>query len=102
MPLDNLKTGLSRPYFCNQSLLKKGLPHGQPQANASYSLKLLNKIFQDARDAKQEVKSIDMSEMFWRDFAAQQYTRAWSTGQIVPSCDTCKQILPQILCNIAE
>lgn len=64
--------------------------------------KLVNQIFTDARTAKKEVKSIELSEMFWRDFAAERYNRDWSTGTVVPSCDTCKQVLPQMLCTNTE
>lgn len=61
--------------------------------------KILNRIFRDARDAGRNVETIDLSELFWRDYAAEKYSRAWSTGSIVPSCDTCKQVLPQMLCD---
>ncbi|MGW4426290.1 hypothetical protein [Streptosporangium sp. NPDC004631] len=61
--------------------------------------KILNQIFRDARDAGKKVEAIDLSELFWRDYAAEKYSRAWSTGSIVPSCDTCKQVLPQMLCD---
>jgi hypothetical protein len=61
--------------------------------------KLLDQIFADARAARQPITSIQLSEMFWRDFAAENHNREWSTGQIVPSCDTCKQVLPQMLCT---
>ncbi len=85
---------------------KNFTPTHTPQGrNRDYPLgscaaqKIVNQIFTDARAAGQEVKSIELSEMFWRDFAAERYSRDWSTGTIVPSCDTCKQVLPQMLCT---
>lgn len=61
--------------------------------------KVLNQIFMDAKNAGRRVEKIELSEMFWRDFAADEYNREWRTGSIVPSCDTCKQVLPQMLCT---
>lgn len=64
--------------------------------------KLLSRIFQDAATAKKKVTALDMSELLWLDFAAKGHNRDWSTGSIVVSCDTCKQVVPQMLCTCSE
>ncbi|HZB29552.1 MAG TPA: hypothetical protein VE465_05245 [Streptosporangiaceae bacterium] len=61
--------------------------------------KLLHRILADAVAANQKVTAIEFCEMFWQDFGAEGHNRDWSTGQIVQSCDTCKQVIPQMLCS---
>lgn len=65
--------------------------------------KLLWQIFTDAKAQKKEVETIDMTERLWKDFRAEKHNKAWSTGlEPAPSCDTCKQVLPQMLCDWAD
>lgn len=61
--------------------------------------KLLATIFQD----KQAIREIHMSEIFWRSMTGNEQvslnSRQWRTGEVVPSCGTCMQVLPQMLCS---
>ena len=64
------------------------------------AIKLLTRIYKDAVALGQDINSIELAELLWFDnTAGGQHNRDWSTGQIVMSCDTCKQVLPQILCS---
>lgn len=65
--------------------------------------KLLTSIFADAKSLKSIVK-VEMSEIMWRASGGKtsQSSRKWSTGSVVPSCKTCKQVVPQMLCNLTE
>ncbi|MEY9211825.1 hypothetical protein NI17_008560 [Thermobifida halotolerans] len=70
-------------------------------AGSCAAQKLLDQIFTEASAAGEKVGRIDLSEMFWRDFGTGERGTKWSTIDVVPSCDTCKQILPQMLCSNA-
>lgn len=62
--------------------------------------KLLARIFQDARSFD-SIRSIEMSEIMWRASGGRvgHASRKWTAGDVVPSCKTCKQVIPQMLCN---
>ena len=63
--------------------------------------KLLMAVFKQAKSAKrglQAITKINMAEIFWRPPA--NHTGSWPTGDLAESCDTCKQILPAMLCSI--
>lgn len=62
--------------------------------------KLLSQIFLDAQ-SRGGVTAIEMSEIYWLSFqpGVARQGRHPSTGMLAPSCDTCKQVLPQILCD---
>jgi hypothetical protein len=62
--------------------------------------KLLVQIYNNAITAKTTINKIEMAELLWFDTTSGgRRNPDWSTGQIVMSCDTCKQVLPQILCS---
>ncbi len=64
--------------------------------------KLLAAIFRIENTAT--IKTIEMSEIMWRALGIHPKAtrRQWSTGETVPSCKTCKQVVPQMLCNLYE
>jgi hypothetical protein len=50
-----------------------------------------------------ELKKITMSEVLWRGQgprAASATSRQWKKGETAQSCRTCKQIVPQMLCDL--
>lgn len=62
--------------------------------------KLLAQIYNDAFAAKAQIQTVELAEILWFDTTSGGgHNRDWSTGQIVMSCDTCKQVLPQMLCS---
>ena len=40
-----------------------------------------------------------MAEILWSDPSESGHDWDWSTGQLVCSCDTCKQVVPMMLCQ---
>lgn len=62
--------------------------------------KLLNHVVQYAITSKTRINpaKITMAEIFWKSGGKSQ----WSTGDVVESCNTCKYILPLMLCNYDE
>jgi hypothetical protein len=63
--------------------------------------KLLTRIFEDAQTMG-GVMAIEMSEIMWRSSQIDrvpQTSRQWSTGHAALPCETCKQVLPQMLCD---
>ena len=62
--------------------------------------KVLHAFFGDAKKAEKKVQKIEMTEMFWRSFThTGEKNQKWSTIEAVESCDTCKQVVPQMLCD---
>lgn len=119
--LDNLVIGAggaiasgefpNNPYARKQdSSVPKAFSVNRPPAqgnNRDYPLgtcaaiKLITRIYKDAAELGKDIQSIEMAEMLFFDLTSNggNRNRDWQTGQIVMSCDTCKQVLPQILCN---
>jgi len=65
--------------------------------------KLLMAIFRKHAAIGGEISQIRMSEMFWKNTAnGTQGKSNWSSGEAVHSCDTCKRVVPVMLCDIAE
>lgn len=64
--------------------------------------KLLATAFRYAKEKEKKVEGIEMTEVLWIDVQATGHNRMWSTGQAVQSCDTCKKVLPQMLCTHIE
>lgn len=46
------------------------------------------------------INKINMAEIFWR--ASADFKSPWSTGDVVPSCNTCNYVLPMMLCNYKD
>lgn len=63
--------------------------------------KLLSHIFEDAKTFN-SIKSIEMSEIMWRapKSKVREESRKWTVHTVVPSCKTCKQVVPQMLCDL--
>lgn len=76
--------------------------------NRDYSLgacaaqKLLMAIFKARKNGKGKITAINMSEILWSDPSLAGHNPDWSTGSVVCSCDTCKRVVPQMLCDHAE
>lgn len=64
--------------------------------------KLLMAIFRKRQEVGGGIASINMSEILWSDPQQRGHNRDWSTGSVVCSCDTCKRVVPQMLCYHAE
>lgn len=64
--------------------------------------KLLSRIFQDAMGDNRKITSLEMAEMMWINPGSKDARSAWSTREVVESCNTCKFILPQMLCTTLE
>ena len=56
--------------------------------------KLIHHLVTKAGSKK--ILSINMAEIFWKTNGVQSQ---WSTGQVVESCNTCRYIIPMMLCN---
>jgi hypothetical protein len=63
--------------------------------------KLLMAIFRK-QSAKAKASEIRMAEILWSDPGAGTHNRDWSTGSVVCSCDTCKRVVPAMLCDHGE
>lgn len=64
--------------------------------------KLLMAIFDQQRQSGGRISSINMAEILWSDPTNPGHNRDWSTGSVVCSCDTCKRVVPQMLCDRSE
>jgi hypothetical protein len=64
--------------------------------------KLLATVFRYAKDKTKKVMKLEMTEILWKDVQAEGHNRLWSTGTAVQSCDTCKRVVPQMLCTKVE
>lgn len=64
--------------------------------------KLLMAIFRKAREKKAAISAINMAEILWSDPHESGHNRDWSTGSVVCSCDTCKRVVPAMLCDHRE
>lgn len=66
--------------------------------------KLLMAVFTQAKRSGglDKISKLNMAEILWCDPSGNGHNRDWSTGQIVESCDTCKQILPAMLCHVSD
>jgi len=58
--------------------------------------KLVNYLVQYSLSKKMKITNISMSEIFWKTNSTKSN---WSTGETVPSCNTCQYVLPMMLCN---
>jgi hypothetical protein len=77
----------------NPALINPEFPVGSCAAQ-----KLLKEVFQRAGKGKgHTITKLNMSEILWT--ATREHNRRWSTGSVVCSCDTCKQVLPMMLCD---
>jgi hypothetical protein len=63
--------------------------------------KLLMAIFRDAdaHGGRSKITKINLAEILWSDPSNSGHNRDWSTGQLVCSCDTCKRVVPMMLCH---
>jgi hypothetical protein len=43
-----------------------------------------------------KISNLHMAEIFWKTNGRKS---DWSSGDVVPSCDTCKRVVPMILCD---
>ncbi|MGA7926592.1 MAG: hypothetical protein WCA20_11375 [Candidatus Sulfotelmatobacter sp.] len=64
--------------------------------------KLLVTVFRYAKSIKQKVRKLEMTEIYWKDVQQTAHNRKWSTQVAAQSCDTCKRVLPQMLCSHVE
>jgi hypothetical protein len=66
--------------------------------------KLLMAIFNqaDRSGGRDKITKISLAEILWVDPGNSGHNRDWSTGSIVCSCDTCKRVVPMMLCDKAE
>ncbi|GAX45912.1 hypothetical protein NIES4075_69330 [Tolypothrix sp. NIES-4075] len=66
--------------------------------------KLLMAVFEQAAKSGgyDKITKLNMSELLWNDPVKGEHNRDWSTGSIVCSCDTCKQVVPMMLCDKEE
>lgn len=61
--------------------------------------KLVTHVLSQAAAEGKRITAFMMSEMYWRDFQSDRGGRQWSTLSSNESCDTCKQVIPQLLCS---
>ncbi len=57
--------------------------------------KMIQYIVSQSDPATARITKINMAEIFWKTGGKSN----WSTGQVVPSCNTCNRVLPMLLCN---
>lgn len=86
--------GISISKEVNQ-LRRLQIPYPAYPVGSCAGQKLLNYVVQYAIGQDQRIAKIRMAEIFWKTGG----TSDWSTGDLVPSCNTCNYILPMILCN---
>jgi hypothetical protein len=43
-----------------------------------------------------KISNLRMAEIFWKTNGTKSN---WSSGEVVPSCDTCKRVVPMLLCD---
>ena len=48
------------------------------------------------RGGRLRISKLHMAEIFWKTNATKSN---WSSGEIVPSCDRCKRLVPMLLCD---
>jgi hypothetical protein len=60
--------------------------------------KLLHFVVKMSLMTKTKIRKINMAEIFWKADGKSE----WSTGELVPSCNTCNYMLPMMLCNYEE
>jgi len=80
----------------------KGTRNRDYPLGACAAQKLLMAIFRKQKQAKGKITSINMSEILWSDPSPVGHNRDWSTGEVVCSCDTCKRVVPIMLCDHTE
>ncbi|RKH21378.1 hypothetical protein D7X74_01475 [Corallococcus sp. CA047B] len=68
-------------------------------AGACAAQKLLMEVFNQAKGTPGKISKLTLAEILWSDPAGNGHNRDWSTGQLVESCDTCKQLIPMMLCS---
>jgi hypothetical protein len=86
-------------------VLTQPVPWGRNRdypVGACAAQKLLMAIFKAQRNDKGKISAINLSEILWSNPALGSHNRDWSTGSVVCSCDTCKRVVPQMLCDLAE
>lgn len=64
--------------------------------------KLVMAIFNKASETKAAIDALNMAEILWSNPLDSVHNRDWSTGSVVCSCDTCKHVLPAMLCDHEE
>ncbi|MDY0907514.1 hypothetical protein [Pedobacter sp. CFBP9032] len=57
--------------------------------------KIIQYLVSQSNPTTARIKKINMAEIFWKSGGKS----AWSTGQLVESCNTCNRVLPMLLCN---
>jgi hypothetical protein len=80
---------------------KKEIKEAKKHIGDCAAQKLLSRIFLDTQ-SRRGVAALEMSEIMWRSSTMERVaegSREWSTGHVVPSCDLCMQVLPQMLCD---
>ena len=62
--------------------------------------KVLMEIIRQAkpqqRGGRLRISNLRMAEIFWKTTGTKGN---WSSGDVVPSCDTCKRLVPMLLCD---
>jgi hypothetical protein len=63
--------------------------------------KLLMAVFKqaDKSGGRDKITRVSLAEVLWNDPTNSGHNRDWSTGSIVCSCDTCKRVVPMMLCD---
>jgi len=64
--------------------------------------KLLMAIFKKQKETGGKITSINLAEILWSEPSLGGHNRDWSTGDMVCSCDTCKRVVPIMLCDQAD
>jgi hypothetical protein len=72
---------------------------GNQKLGSCAAQKLFQAIFEYAWKNKKRVTNIDMSEIFWQ-LSKSNKSQEYKAGELCESCDTCKKVLPQILCDL--
>ena len=57
--------------------------------------KLIQHVVSASTTKKAPIREISMAEIFWKSSGKSN----WSTGELVPSCNTCEYVIPMLLCN---
>lgn len=96
-----LRTLMGKPL--NPTITKQGRNRDYPIGSCA-AQKLLAAIFQEAqkKGGGKFIEAINMAEILWNNPSISGHNPDWSTGQIVGSCDTCKQVAPQMLCDFVS
>ncbi|RKR83714.1 hypothetical protein BDD43_3928 [Mucilaginibacter gracilis] len=98
VPLSDYKTLLLEPLTTQINTLNTGLaaiPAPTYPIGACAGQKMIQYIVNQSNPKTGRITKINMAEIFWKTGGKS----VWSTGQLVPSCNTCNRVLPMLLCN---